>query len=222
MSSILKALNKLEQDKNPQKKYTLPAHASVLKSRPSRQLTGAGVSLAALFLFICGSAAMYAFMKRPVTNVTVTQPKVADTQVTPTPVIVVQPTLSKTPTSAPVRAAVPIPPLTRLDLAPQTKTENAPQKVSQKDEKRIEHPTSAPTETPKTQQAKSVKPAPALKVHGIAFQEGAAESVAVVNGISVSKGTVIDGVTVDEILKDKVRFKIGQETIEVELGKSSR
>lgn len=68
--------------------------------------------------------------------------------------------------------------------------------------------------------ASPVKPA-VLKVDGIAFQEGAADSLAVVNGTTVSKGSVIEGVRVEEIQKDRVRFSRGGEKFEVILDKSN-
>jgi type II secretory pathway component PulC len=61
---------------------------------------------------------------------------------------------------------------------------------------------------------------PVLKVHGIAFQDGA-DSVAVVNGITVSNGSVIEGARVEEIQKDRVRFSRGAEKFEIILDKSN-
>jgi type II secretory pathway component PulC len=60
---------------------------------------------------------------------------------------------------------------------------------------------------------------PVLKVLGIAYQDGA-ESAAVINGVTVTKGSVIEGVRVDEIQKDHVRFSSGGEKFEVFLDKS--
>lgn len=59
-----------------------------------------------------------------------------------------------------------------------------------------------------------------LKVHGIAFQDGA-ESAAVVNGITVSNGSVIEGAKVEEIQKDRVRFSRGGEMFDIILDKSN-
>jgi len=61
---------------------------------------------------------------------------------------------------------------------------------------------------------------PVLKVHGIAFQDGA-ESAAVVNGVTVSNGSVIEGARVEEIQKDRVRFSRGGETFDIILDKSN-
>ena len=61
---------------------------------------------------------------------------------------------------------------------------------------------------------------PVLKVNGIAFQDGA-DSVAVINGITVSKGSVIEGARVEEIQKDRVRFSRGGEKFDIILDKSN-
>jgi type II secretory pathway component PulC len=63
-------------------------------------------------------------------------------------------------------------------------------------------------------------PRPVLKVDGIAFQDGA-DSVAVINGVTVSKGSVIEGARVEEIQKDRVRFSRGGERFEIILDKSN-
>lgn len=60
-----------------------------------------------------------------------------------------------------------------------------------------------------------------LKVDGIAFQDGTAEGVAVVNGVAVSKGSEIEGARVEEIQKDCVRFSRGAEKFEIILDKSN-
>jgi type II secretory pathway component PulC len=79
---------------------------------------------------------------------------------------------------------------------------------------------------PPTAQASEQKPAAAapvatpvkqgvLKLDGIAFQDGGVDSLAVINGTTVSKGSVIEGARVEEIQKDRVRFSRGGEKFEV-------
>jgi general secretion pathway protein B len=75
--------------------------------------------------------------------------------------------------------------------------------------------------------AKSVRPtqpgfAPVIKVNGIAFQDGSSDSVAVVNGIPVSNGSIIEGAMVEDIQRDRIRFSYGSEKFEVPLGKTNR
>jgi general secretion pathway protein B len=62
---------------------------------------------------------------------------------------------------------------------------------------------------------------PLLKVQGIAFQDGSATGVAVVNGIAVSKGSVIEGVRVEEIQNDRVMFSRDGKKFEIILDKSN-
>jgi len=62
---------------------------------------------------------------------------------------------------------------------------------------------------------------PKLTVSGIGWQKDSAGRLAVVNGVSVAQGATIDGVKVEEILPDRVRFVQGQHLIEVQLGNTS-
>jgi type II secretory pathway component PulC len=62
---------------------------------------------------------------------------------------------------------------------------------------------------------------PVLKVDGIAYQDSDVESFAMVNGVAVSKGSVIEGARVEEIQKDRVKFSRGGEKFEVILEKSN-
>ena len=63
-------------------------------------------------------------------------------------------------------------------------------------------------------------PAPAgLKVNGIALQDDPAASAAVVNGVLVKRGMMVQGLRVEEIMNDKVRFSGNGETYEVQISK---
>jgi general secretion pathway protein B len=68
----------------------------------------------------------------------------------------------------------------------------------------------------------SIKAVPALRVNGIAFQGGGADSVAMINGEPFSSGAVINGAKIEEILKNKVRFSCNGELFEILLGQSNR
>lgn len=59
---------------------------------------------------------------------------------------------------------------------------------------------------------------PNLKLTGIAWQKDSASRYAVVNGVAVSQGTMIEGAKIEEILPDKVRFSVGQRSFELLLG----
>ena len=61
-----------------------------------------------------------------------------------------------------------------------------------------------------------------LRVNGIAFQDDGAGTVAMLNGEPLSKGGIIAGVNVDEIYKNRVKFRYNGETFEILLGQSNR
>ena len=77
----------------------------------------------------------------------------------------------------------------------------------------IEPPLPAPS------RAKTV---PTLRVNGIAYQNGSADSMAVINGVPVLTGATIEGVTVEEVQKDRVLFQYNGEKFGIPLGQSNR
>jgi general secretion pathway protein B len=230
MSSILKALQKLEQDKSSRKPDSLKIDAEILRNKPTRKTSLTVVTLAALLLFICGSGAMYIFMKRTtgtINKITATNNKVVQQEA---PIVVVP-----TPASIPEQA-VPIQPGQHQSAEQKMINIEAPylnavnlQRIQhsgntnkQEERSTVTAPVPRPEPIQKSRSPRTETPVPILTVSGIAFQEGDAESIAVVNGVSVSRGAVVEGVTVTEILKDRVRFSYGAETIDVVLGKSNR
>jgi len=58
-----------------------------------------------------------------------------------------------------------------------------------------------------------------VKVNGIALQDDPSASVAVVNGILVRRGMTIQGLRVEEIFHDKVRFSGNGETYDVQISR---
>jgi general secretion pathway protein B len=82
----------------------------------------------------------------------------------------------------------------------------------------------APAPEPGTVSAASTNTAisPALTVSGIAFQDGSNDNMAIINGIAVSRGATVEGVRVEDIQKDRVRFSHSGEKFEVLLNKSNR
>jgi general secretion pathway protein B len=69
--------------------------------------------------------------------------------------------------------------------------------------------------------APAQRPAPAIKVSGIAWQKDGADRIAVVNGIPVSEGMTVSGVRVEQIFPEKVRFSFEKRTFEVGVGRDS-
>lgn len=64
----------------------------------------------------------------------------------------------------------------------------------------------------------ALNPIPALIVTGIAYQQDREGRLAVVNELPVMEGTLIEGARIEEILEDRVRFVKDGRTFEVGLG----
>ena len=58
-----------------------------------------------------------------------------------------------------------------------------------------------------------------LKVNGIAVQDDPSASVAVINGMLVRRGMTVQGMRVEEIFQDRVRFSRNGETYEVQISR---
>jgi general secretion pathway protein B len=63
---------------------------------------------------------------------------------------------------------------------------------------------------------------PLLLLTGIAWQKDSADRVAVVNGIPVTKGVMVEGASVEEIFQDRVRFSFEKQTFDVSLGRTNQ
>lgn len=232
MSSILKALKKLEDEKTARQPDTLKIDADILKIENVRRHSTTGMILAALLLFAGGSVATYFYMKKdssPVVDVSKKTVEISSGAKSTTPV---QPPVTtvkelkteRLPDDIPI---APAKPSADIKIIPPPK----PQKP-----KPLIRPTpiSTPQIQPRSDNRKSnpavtttqpdavVKTIPVLRVNGIAFQDGATDSVAIVNGVPVSSGSVVEGTKVEAIQKDRVRFSYKGETFEISLGKSNR
>jgi len=225
MSSILKALKKLEQEKAARKPDSFRIDAEILRGGGQRSLFSKGAPLAAIALFLCGVGATYLFMKYDQTSAPVQQSQDSKSGV--------KGETSSVPTQVPVS----IIPAAEPQNRPPAKGISAPDKSGHSQRSVLQQqpaqsvksleivPQAVPTEpesvSPSVPVARPVPPAkPVLKVDGIAFQDGA-DSVAVINGVTVSSGSVIEGARVEEIQKDRVRFSRGGERFEIILDKSN-
>lgn len=231
MSSILKALKKLEDEKATRQPESLKIDSDILRADSSQRYSTTGIVLAALLLFAGGSIATYMYMKQD------SSPVVNGSKKTMGVSIETKPSLQ-----IPVSAATDI----RTEKLPDV-IEVVPAKRSefkktaipkQQKQSAVAKPLSGGTNLPNTQlkhddkiKVPSVtaaqppvaaKTVPALRVNGIAFQDGAADSVAVINGMPFSGGSMIEGVKVEAIQKDRVRFSYKGEIFDIPLGKSNR
>lgn len=227
MSSILKALKKLEDERGASRPDTLKIDSDILRSESSQRYSTTGVVLAALLLFAGGSVATYMFMKQdalPVKLNNIVSEKIQSPSNTQTPTASDVKT-EKLPENAEivparrsdsVKAAISKPQKKAVASVPeQSRTLQLNSDIKHEDRKKIRNET---TVQPRIES----KTVPLLRVNGIAFQEGVSDSVAVVNGIPVSAGSVIEGVKVDVIQKNRVRFNYNGDTFEIQLGKSNR
>jgi general secretion pathway protein B len=228
MSSILKALKKLEQEKAARKPDSFRIDAEILRGGPSRSFLSKGTYLSAIALFLCGVGATYLFMKSHEVSVAVQPAQTYSGQVKSGPSVPVVP-LAEPDKSAsdslPQKTIQVKPGIERPESSgPAPRNMTAPLQLLQK-----KQTGGAPrTELPEPDPVPSVVPRatdrpglPLLKVQGIAFQDGSANGVAVVNGVAVSKGSVIEGVRVEEIQNDRVTFSRDGKKFEIVLDKSN-
>ncbi len=232
MSSILKALKKLEDEKATRGPEALKIDSDILRVEGSQRYSTVSVFATALILFAGGSFATYMYMKKdPTPSDISSNTKTIETK------NVIQ--------SFPQKSA---------PIIPEIKTEKLPVEVEITPAKHSglskNYPIKQQKKIPGTQTATGtvhqntvstkheeqdvnlnqpvpavkaiVKAAPLLRVNGIAYQDGTNDHVAIVNGIPVSGGSIIEGAKVEVIQKNRVRFSYNGELFDVSLGKSNR
>lgn len=233
MSSILKALKKLEDDKAARRPDELKIDAEILRSDNSPRVSTAVVLLVSVLLIAGGSGVTYMYMK-PDKAPEFTKPdSPAPSRQSQAPVA-----------AAPAIKAEQLPAAVEVVPARQhssVKTESArpyqtpmPARTAPAAEphprpvqpvvvsKPVERVKTTLSPSPAPLSTTSVKVVPALRVNGIAFNDGGADSVAMINGMPVSIGSVVEGVHVEEIHKNRVRFSYNGEMFEIPLGQSNR
>ena len=232
MSSILKALKKLEDDKATRRPDELRIDAEILRPDIHPKFTSTGVILTYLLLLAGGSGATYMYMKHgkapepgssksPVISSRQSQANVSDasnikTEQPPAAVVIVPANQNKTKKK---ETPEPHQPPMSIRTAPETGIKTpakllvAPKPVDV---------TKAPQAKPPRPSTTDFKSMPAIRVNGIAFQDRSADSMAIINGVPVTNGSVIDGVKIEEINKNKVIFSYNGERFEIQLGQSNR
>lgn len=235
MSSILKALKKVEDDKAVRRPDELKIDAEILRADNPARFNSVGAAVIAMLLLAGGSGATYMYMKRGGTSSVDLKPAAAVSGQRQPPVA----------SSAPDIKTEQLPPA--ATVVPAQQQNNAKAEIPAKSQKKTQKPAptgataaatkpASPAVTPKPaaqlksaagttapQSSAPVKAAvPALRVNGIAFQDGSTDSVAMVNGVPLSNGSMIDGVKIEEIHRNKVRFSYNGEKFEIPLGQSNR
>lgn len=227
MSSILKALKKLEDDRSARRPDELKIDSEILRSDSSPRFTSTGAVLTALLLLAAGSGATYMFMARdkipgsaeqksPLKSNPYKAPESNSTAIKTEqlpPAVIVVPARHNNNASTTEAKERPHSPATTV----------APASANKRPAKTVLNSNSAvPSKTlDSSLQTSPVRAVPQLRVNGIAIENGGTENVAMINGVPVVNGAIIEGVKVEEILKNRVRFSYKGEKFEIPLGQSN-
>lgn len=79
--------------------------------------------------------------------------------------------------------------------------------------------TSAPPKTDPPVAAQTPQAMPNITINGIAWQKDSSSSMAVINGVQVTEGSIVQGTKVEEIFPDRIRFSRNGKQFEVHFGK---
>jgi general secretion pathway protein B len=243
MSSILRALKKLEDENAARIHDPVKIDAEILRGCAPERVSSIKVILFAVFLFVCGGSATYIYMKQ---NQEAPHSHAKEQGSLPPKIAL--------PSSLPMPVEVPVERIEPEAIVAAEPESNMKQNRAVSQKTAVTHVSPRPPpESPRVPPAQSIKmqhpqqlvekrlpsitgkqkkvnvgiststsalQIPVLRVNGIAFQDGA-DSVAVVNGVTIYKGASIEGVKVDEIQRDRVLFSYGGEKFTVHLGKSN-
>ncbi len=228
MSSILKALKKLELEKTGNIPVSLKIDSGILRTADSSR-SSSPLVLTLLFLLVFGGGGGVVF---------VIMNKTGALQVKAQPQAVVK--AENRQNIHPSAPALTVKPDTIPAIVPARKDQAGG--TSQKQQQKPaagKVVTTAVEKTAKTavsgvpKQSKAaaetanaglpaIAPPPALRVNGIAYQDQSADSVAMINGEPFSSGAVIDGAKIEEIHKSRVIFSYNGGKFEIPLGQSNR
>jgi general secretion pathway protein B len=221
MSSILNALKKLENDKKINKPGQMAINAGILQEKTAGILSRTTMCLVSAGLFVGGCGATYYVMKHSAAPPVVISPGATVNQPDPrratTPLQKSIEVQSRPPVQVSQKNPVTSPAQTRV--LPAINPVAKPYQPVQQQEREPVAVLKAVSDP-----ALPVKAItrPSLVINGIAFQEGSSENLAVINGVTVSNGNVIEGVMVEDIQKDRIRFSQGGESFEITLNKVNR
>lgn len=226
MSSILTALKKLENERTGRSPDSLKIDYAILKTADvTQRFSPFSLVLMVLLVFMGGATAAYLFLKEPKSAATLTmsQPfitKKSTQSHLPVPEVKTE-TLSAEIVVVPARKET----VQNSSQNPRQKPAVLSRKPTGAINKAATKTVSGIAEKPKGKPEPTIKElaaaVPNLRVNGIAFQKSGADSLAIVNGATVSNGSAVEGVTVEKILKDRVLFQKNGERFEIMLGQSN-
>lgn len=201
MSSILKALKKLEDERNGKVRYKAVAIESAIVNESRNIILNKRPLLLILFsaiiLVAAGAAFSFLLFSSVVKNANKSEARKQSSE-----------------------SAV------RIRLPPKTDPETAPLKIMQISDSKHQTGTERKTyrtaitgkpEVEQQEKVKTEKPVrPVLALNGIAFRTGeTASNIAIINGRSVGVGEIIEGAVVEDIQKDRVRLSFSGEKLEL-------
>jgi len=219
MSSILKALKKAEQNKKSNQNGTT-SNNTILRYPEHKNSFFKSATPVILVSVICTTITyiVLAYVYKPETQnvpiatVPTNQPAIA---VAPFKAITSAVTPFKNNTSAITSARKTVQqPIS--SLKPLVKVKNAPVSAAEYSKRKF---VDDGIKKPVIKKNVTVMPAESLKVNGIALSDGETRQ-AVVNGITVSKGSYVGGAKVEDILQNRVRFSRGGIKFDVIVGDS--
>jgi len=230
MSSILKALKKLEQEKTLRREGEIDLSREILHDAWRRKARFSRPWAAAITTIVLLLALIAILLSREISPVQQAQ--------TPAPRREAALPLEKKPAAPEVILPKPSPAMPQPAQAAPRKP--APAKSMQQTTKipvplpalqpqagQAESPslpqTASPPPMPPPVAKKPAPPAePAFSVSGIAWNKDSADRLAIVNGQPLTTGSAIGGAVIEEILPDRVRFSRGGGSFEIHLGKGAK
>ena len=242
MSSILKALRKLEEQQAARRGGTASAARQV--PPPGSRWRAPTAILATVVLAVAGTVAVMNSLNSRTAQETVSPPgqkerskpaaairlpePVVPGETVSTPVAVSDQGTGSAPAAADgerltLRSVVPPPPVPRqrtVHAVPALQEIEAatPFAAAARVAQTQQQPPSQPQAKPVDRALALPPPPPSLTVSGIAWQKGESDRIAMVNGSPVSEGTVVAGAKVLEIKPDRVRFSRDGATFDVPIG----
>lgn len=184
MSSILKALRKLEEEKAALGEGGIDISRDILKRSANKQQQRFFWPFLSAILFFLLIASGFFFWMSSETSTVALQAK---TEIAPAPYLPVQADLSTNPETRVTE---------RIYVSPAPKAENKARQTPKE-------PT-APLNVQTEPEALRPNGAPFLKLSGIAFREKVTDRIAIINDLPVMQGTAIEGAQLVEIRSDRV------------------
>lgn len=240
MSSILKALQKLEQDKAARQTREPDISGAITRSSqrrktqprwlvPTVMLLVAAISILVTYAVMGGFGGNRQTPAPPVVaDIPQERPQGAP-QPPQAPLVPVSPRETAAPSRLPIahaprspQAPSERPGKTDAVIPVPTPKQGTPARIG---EPQTTPPQPSPAQAPQAMTAEQPAPPPkppALRVSGIAWQKDSTSRLAVINGASVTEGGMVEGAQVEEIFPDRVRFTFKGSTFEIYMGKDNR